>query len=112
VLDVASLRLTGAELAFLSACQTAVGSVHLLDESIHIAGALQLAGYRQVIATLWTIADQPAAHIANRVYELASDGDLLDLTRIARALHQVTCELRDAYPDNPARWASYVHTGS
>lgn len=111
VLDVAALRLTGAQFAFLSACHTAVGGVDLLDESIHMAGALQLAGYRQVIATLWTIADQPAAHIAARVYDLASDGQRLDLTRTARALHQVVRELRDAYPDNPARWASYIHTG-
>jgi CHAT domain-containing protein len=110
VLDVAALRLTGAEFAFLSACQTAVGG-GLPDESIHMASALQLAGFRQVIATLWTIADQQAPYIAQRVYDLLSDGDHLDLTRTARALHQVVRELRDAYPGDPSRWASYIHTG-
>ncbi|GAA2806326.1 CHAT domain-containing protein [Saccharopolyspora taberi] len=111
VLDVAALELTDAEFAFLSACQTAVGSVDLLDESIHMASALQLVGYRQVIATLWTIADQQAPYIARRVYDLISDGDRLDLTRTTRALHQVVRELRDAYPGDPSRWASYIHTG-
>jgi CHAT domain-containing protein len=111
VLDVAALNLENAEFAFLSACQTAVGGVDLLDEAIHISGALQLAGYRQVIATLWRIPDQPAAHIANRVYQLATTGDRLDLTRTAHALHQVTRELRDAYPTTPTVWSSYIHTG-
>lgn len=111
VLDVTALRLTGAEFAFLSACHTAVGGLDLLDESIHIASALQLIGYRHVIATLWTIADLQAPYIARRIYDLLSDGDHLDLTRTARALHQVARELRDTHPSDPSRWASYIHTG-
>lgn len=43
------------ELAFLSACQTATGSPRALDEAIHLAAAMQLLGYRHVIATLWSI---------------------------------------------------------
>jgi len=33
-----------ARLAFRSACQTAVGAVDALDESVHIAAALPLGG--------------------------------------------------------------------
>jgi CHAT domain-containing protein len=40
------------ELAFLSACHTATGSPRGLDEAIHLAAAMQLLGYRHVIATL------------------------------------------------------------
>ncbi|MEU8551358.1 CHAT domain-containing protein [Streptomyces roseoverticillatus] len=50
----------GAELAFLSACRTAVGGAQVPDEGIHRASALQLAGYQHVVATLWNVHDAPA----------------------------------------------------
>jgi len=40
--QVSSLELGRAELAFLSACQTAIGGVRVLDESEHLAAAFQL----------------------------------------------------------------------
>src|SRR5262249_46306364 len=44
VLDVARLRLDDAELAFLSACETARPGTRLTDEAIHLTSAFQLAG--------------------------------------------------------------------
>ena len=44
------------DLANLSACQTARGDLRLLDEALHLAGALHLVGYRHVLATMWSIA--------------------------------------------------------
>jgi CHAT domain-containing protein len=40
------------DLAFLSACQTAAGSIRHLDEAIHLAAAMQFHGYRHLIATM------------------------------------------------------------
>jgi CHAT domain-containing protein len=45
------------EFVFLSACKTAIGGVHILDEAITLAAALQHAGWRHVIATLWSVLD-------------------------------------------------------
>jgi len=64
VLDVDALRLQGAELAFLSACSSAMTSGTLPDEAINLASAFQLAGYRRVIATLWSVDDDMAAKLA------------------------------------------------
>src|SRR5262249_4768626 len=46
VLQIAGVQIPHAELAYLSACQTGVGGVRLLDEAIHLAAAMQLAGYQ------------------------------------------------------------------
>jgi CHAT domain-containing protein len=63
-----------AELAFLSACQTALGGVRLLDESVHLSAAFQLAGYRHVIGTLWTVGDRSSAEIVAEIYRAMSGG--------------------------------------
>ena len=58
--DLAALNLRETDLAYLAACQTATGDLRLLDEALHLAGALQLVGYRHVLATLWSISDAAA----------------------------------------------------
>jgi tetratricopeptide (TPR) repeat protein len=100
------------DLAFLSACQTATGSVRHLDEAIHLAAAMQYLGYRHVIGTMWTISDSLAPQVANAVYtELTRDGTP-DPTRAAEALHHAIRILhqKDRKVD-PLLWAPYVHLG-
>jgi len=42
-------------LAFLSACETAMGDENLPDEAISLAGSLFFSGFRHVIATMWYV---------------------------------------------------------
>jgi CHAT domain-containing protein len=44
-----------AEIAFLSACETAQGAIDRPDESVHLAAAMLFAGFKSVIATLWYV---------------------------------------------------------
>ncbi|ONI81450.1 hypothetical protein ALI144C_19130 [Actinosynnema sp. ALI-1.44] len=111
VLDVAELDLTQAELAYLSACSTAIGGTALPDEAIHLAAALQLAGYRHVVATLWTITDHTAVEVMTTMYTGLLGPAGMRLDRTARLLHRATRALRDSFRRNPARWASYIHFG-
>ncbi|MFI6294749.1 CHAT domain-containing protein [Nonomuraea sp. NPDC050790] len=107
VLDIAELRLTGADFVYLSACHTFVGGLRLPDEAIHLAAAFQLAGYRHVIATLWTINDWLAPMMADWVYqEIDHSSD-----RAAEALHAAVAKLRARQPTHPHVWAPYVHVG-
>ena len=53
--------------AYLSACHSALGGADLADEALHLAAAMQHAGYRRVIATLWPVGDRPARAAARRV---------------------------------------------
>ena len=66
--DLAALDLRETDLAYLSACQTAAGDLELLDEARHLAAALQLTGYRHVLATLWSISDAAAPAMADTTY--------------------------------------------
>ena len=109
--DLTTLRMGHAELAFLSACQTAAGATRLLDEAIHLAAAMQLLGYRHVIATLWTIADAPAPDVAKTVYAQLTHTGRPDTSQAAEALHHAVEALRNTYPASPLLWAPYIHIG-
>ena len=101
--EIAALDLPGAELAFLSACETAAAAA-LPDEAISAAAALQLAGYRHVIATLWPIPDRST--VAEAVYR--EGGAPADP---ARALHDAIRAAMAANPYEPTSWAPYQHLG-
>jgi CHAT domain-containing protein len=105
VRDIARLDLT-AELAYLSACDTARTTARLADEAIHLAGAFQLAGYANVIATLWTIMDPVALSIAEDFY-----AHFAGSRNAALALHDTIRRARDRYPKRPSFWAAHVHSG-
>ena len=111
ITDLAGQPTRGRDLAFLSACQTATGSLRHIDEAIHLAAAMQFLGYRHVIATLWTIADSPAPHVADTVYTTLTRGGTPDPRRTADALHQAVHAIRKSDPTNPLLWAPYIHLG-
>lgn len=101
-----------ADFAFLSACQTATGDEKLSDEAIHLAAGLILAGYRGVIATMWSIMDEDAPVIAGHVYsELFSDAEP-DSMRAAPALHHAVKCLRQRVGDSAfLSWVPFIHLG-
>jgi tetratricopeptide (TPR) repeat protein len=107
--DISQLHLGHAELAYLSACSTADRGVPLADESLHLASAFQLAGFRHVIASLWPLNDRIAATATDAFYQHLPDTPTAD--HAATALHDVVCELRDKHPDRPDLWAAHVHSG-
>jgi tetratricopeptide (TPR) repeat protein len=111
--DITPLHLD-ADLAYLSACDTAVTAPRMADESLHITGAFHLAGYRHVIGTLWPINDHTAAEIAEGFYtHLTNDGTTPPQPdQAAYALHHATVRLRDQYPTAPVLWAAHTHTGT
>ncbi|MET8576101.1 CHAT domain-containing protein [Streptomyces sp. NPDC005012] len=111
VTAVAEQNLSGAELAFLSACHTARGTSALADEAIHLAAAFQLAGFPHVVGTLWRLADDPAPGIARDFYQ-ALTASAEGAGGSARALHDAVRRLRRD-PAHAARldWACYVHVG-
>ncbi|KAJ7193018.1 CHAT domain-containing protein [Mycena pura] len=118
ILNDANPRLTGKNptlgLAFLSACQTAMGDQSLPDEALHLAASLLFAGYQGVVATLWTMSDSDGPEIAKEFYGHIFDRDLIlrmppDLSQSARALHLAVANLRQRVEF--ARWVPFVHFG-
>jgi CHAT domain-containing protein len=111
IADLAALDLPGTELAVLSACGTAAGATRLLDEAVHVAAAMQLIGYRHVIATLWSIPDLTGQRIADDLYRNLTAIGTFDTDGTARALHRALTTLRRRYPTSPQVWAPFVHFG-
>ncbi|KAG8724052.1 hypothetical protein FRC09_000653 [Ceratobasidium sp. 395] len=99
-------------LAFLSACQTARGDEKLTEEAVHLAAGMIMAGYPTVIATMWSIRDEDAPVIAEKVYaHLLRDG-VPDSRDAARALHIAVKHLREAVgEENFSWWAPFIHIG-
>jgi len=86
-------------LAYLSACGT--GQVHdtrYADESIHLIGACQLAGFRHVVGTLWEVDDEQCVDMARIVYEGIRDGGMTDES-VCLGLHRASREHRSRWLD-------------
>ncbi|WP_370381111.1 CHAT domain-containing protein [Catenulispora sp. GAS73] len=112
VADITALNLD-ADLAYLSACGTALAPPRLADESFHFTGAFYLAGYRHVVGALWPINDDAAAKFAEDFYShLTNHGTTPPSSDLAaHALHRATTRLRTQYPMAPTLWAAHTHTG-
>lgn len=111
VLDLSRLRLRNAEFAFLSACDTARTTARLSDEAIHPLAAFQIAGFSQVVGTLWRVDDAVAPAFSQQIYgELIADpsGALC----ASAAVHRTVRQLRTKYPNLPSVWAAHVHAGA
>jgi CHAT domain-containing protein len=110
--EIIKLKLPKAEFAFLSACQTTTGDEHLSEEAVHIAGSMLLAGYRGVIATMWSIQDELAPEIADEFYaHLLKEGHRPDSRRVAEALHVAVQKLRKKRQLPLTAWVPFVHLG-
>ncbi|KAJ7475034.1 CHAT domain-containing protein [Mycena latifolia] len=113
--DVIQLQLPHADLAFLSACQTATGSKNLQDESVHLTAGMLLAGYRGVIGTMWSIMDADGPQVAGDVYAHLFKTSPPDSMRAAEALHLAVQKLRDSDgaggTKSFSRWVPFIHVG-
>ncbi|KAF7344196.1 hypothetical protein MVEN_01710100 [Mycena venus] len=110
---IIKLSLPHAEFAFLSACQTATGDMSLAEESVHLAAGMLMAGYRGVIATMWTIMDNDAPQVAADVYEHLFKTSPPDPTRAAEALYLAVQKLRTESGRSMSffNWVPYIHVG-
>jgi CHAT domain-containing protein len=111
--EIIKLNLPKAELAFLSACQTTTGDDKLSEEAVHIAGGMLLAGYRGVVATMWSIQDDFAPEVTNEFYGyIMKDGERPDSKDAAEALHRSVQKLRKKAGVKLIDWIPFVHLGN
>jgi len=106
VRDLTTLRLSSSYFAYVSACTSAFGGTTLLDENIHIASALHVAGYPHVIAALWPVNDYYAATMTKDIYTRLAAGQ-----SPPEALHRSQRQCRNQQPSHPYLWAPYMHFG-
>ncbi|UXY27235.1 CHAT domain-containing protein [Streptomyces sp. HUAS TT20] len=104
--DIARLDLSSGKLAYLSVCEAARPGAKITDEAVHIAGAFLIAGYPDVVGTLWPMPDAAGRRLARRFYRQISDG-----SGPAHALHHTVTQAYRRAPASPVLWANLVHIG-
>ncbi|KIM26734.1 hypothetical protein M408DRAFT_25203 [Serendipita vermifera MAFF 305830] len=112
------MSLPRADFAFLSACQTATGDETIPEESMHLASGMLFAGYRGVIATMWSINDNDAPVVAEDVYRQVLKDGKPNRKGAARALHEALKRLRAASKgagedakEDFLSWVPFIHIG-
>lgn len=105
--EVASLPLTGVELATLSACQTETGKSVPGEGAQGFSRAFLAAGVPSVVASLWSVGDKATAALMIRFYSHLTVGQ-----NKAEALRQAKLEfLREPRAAHPANWAAFIIAG-
>ena len=94
-------------LAYLSACGTGrVKFDTLVDESLHLIAACQLAGFQHVIGTLWEVDDRSCVDVAEATYGRMRKKNMTDES-VSEGLHYACRELRGQWvQDNAVRAAA------
>ncbi|VDB96094.1 unnamed protein product [Peniophora sp. CBMAI 1063] len=115
--DLMSTAAENAELAFLSACQTAVGDHKIPEESAHLAAGMLAVGFKGVVATMWSIGDADAPVVVQEYYtrlleSMHRSASGARSTGAAYALHEAMKRLREKVGEKEfIRWAPFVHFG-
>jgi CHAT domain-containing protein len=108
---ILQMPLGNAEVAFLAACQTAMGESQLVNESFHLGGGFIAAGFRGAIGTLWSMDDQDGPLVAKAFYShLFHEGRQPRATDAAEALHVAVKALRKLNVPYE-RWVPFIHLG-
>jgi CHAT domain-containing protein len=107
-LEVASMDLRGTELVVLSACETGVGEVDAGEGVYGLRRALQIAGARSQVMSLWKVDDA-----ATRDLMIAYYNDLAKGTGRGKALREAQrALLADAKRRHPYYWAAFIPSGA
>jgi len=108
VKDIAGLKLPIARLAYLSACSTANSTAtELVDEVTHIVSSFHIAGFINVIGTLWPAQDEACQKIAADFYSTLSKTD-----NVAVSYRHAILGLMEQKPSQPMYWAPFIHFGA
>jgi len=98
-----------ATVAYLSACSTAnTGtSSELVDEVTHIVSSSHIAGFPNVIGTLWPAQDEACLKMAADFYSTLSKTD-----NVAVSYRNAILTLMMEKPRQPLYWAPFIHFGA
>lgn len=103
--EVSSLDLVGTDLAVLSACDTALGTVHVWEGVFGLRRAFALAGAKTLIMSLWKVADRQTAVLMSEFYR-----QLLGGTPRGESLRRAQLALKKKYP-SPYFWGAFICQG-
>jgi CHAT domain-containing protein/tetratricopeptide (TPR) repeat protein len=105
--DIFELDLNQAYLAVLSACETGVPGLELIDEMIGLPAGMMQAGVPGVVGSLWPVNNGSTALLMAGFYRFwRKEGKMPQ-----EALRQAQIWLRDNLFESPYYWAAFTYTG-
>jgi CHAT domain-containing protein/tetratricopeptide (TPR) repeat protein len=105
-IDVARLDLSATELVVLSACNTGTGRAIVAQGLWGLPLALQAAGARRIVSSLWRVDDDSTRELMTQFYREVVHG-----ARPAAALRTAAAAVRRTWPQ-PKYWAGFVLIGA
>ena len=116
LLEIIRSQLPSAEFAFLSACHTAeLTEKSVAGEGLHLTAAVQFAGFRSAVGTMWAMVDIDGYDLAKHFYASVFSERWQDVPhheRTAEALRNAVRELRRKKNMTTERWVNFVHYGA
>jgi CHAT domain-containing protein len=109
--EIIGMKMASKDLAFLSACQTATGDESLSDEAVHLAAGMLSAGYRGVLATMWSIRDEHAPTVADNIYGYLFKDREPNSIEAAEALYHAVKSLQGKPGVSSLDWVPFIHVG-
>jgi CHAT domain-containing protein len=109
--EIAGLDLSGVRLAVLSACDTGQGKIAIAEGVFGLRRALEIAGVRAVLMSLWRVPDREARRWMKSFYTELFAGAAPEAASRAASLEALR-RLRDrGQPTHPYLWAGFVAAG-
>lgn len=110
--EIATLDLGATEWAVLSACDTGLGDISSGEGLFGLRRALQVAGARTVILSLWSVRDQDALRWMQSLYRARLVRHADTATAVRAASRELLAERRAAHDStHPFYWAGFLATG-
>ena len=110
--EIATLDLGATEWAVLSACDTGLGDISSGEGLFGLRRALQVAGARTVILSLWSVRDQDALRWMQSLYRARLVRQADTATAVRTANRELLAERRAAHDStHPFYWAGFLATG-
>jgi CHAT domain-containing protein len=110
--EIAGLDLSGVEWAVLSACDTGVGEIEAGEGVFGLRRAMQVAGVRTLIMSLWPVDDRATREWMTALYHgrLVRHLDSADAVRHA-GLSVLQARREAGESTHPFYWAAFVGAG-
>jgi CHAT domain-containing protein len=110
--EIAGLDLSGVEWAVLSACDTGVGEVRVGEGVFGLRRAIQVAGVRTLISSLWAVDDAATRQWMTALYSARLERGLDTSAAVRSATRAVLDAARaDGRGGHPFYWAAFVAAG-
>ncbi len=110
--EIAALDLSGVEWAVLSACDTGVGEIHAGEGVFGLRRAIQVAGVRTLIMSLWPVDDEATRQWMSALYAGRLSQGMDTATAVRQAGINVLNARRDAGEStHPFYWAAFAAAG-